>query len=97
LQQPLRHLRPSPTVVIMTDAPAKVAEAIQLARRTHGIVWQNIVFALGVKGVVIALGTVGIATLWEAVFADVAVALLAIINASRILHTSSEANPLKSG
>ncbi|PSN19516.1 cadmium-translocating P-type ATPase, partial [filamentous cyanobacterium CCP5] len=76
-------------VVIMTDAPAKVAEAIQIAHRTLRIVWQNILLAMGVKAIVIALGMVGIATLWEAVFADVGVALLAILNASRMIRTPS--------
>lgn len=73
-------------VVIMTDAPTKVAEAIAIARRTRRIVWQNIAMALGIKLVFIALGAIGLATLWEAVFADVGVALLAILNASRVLH-----------
>ena len=73
-------------VVIMTDAPSKVAEAIQIAHKTLRIVWQNIILAMAVKGVVIALGAIGIATLWEAVFADVGVALLAILNAGRILR-----------
>ncbi|MDJ1173659.1 heavy metal translocating P-type ATPase [Roseofilum capinflatum] len=73
-------------IVIMTDAPSKVAEAIQIAHRTLRIVWQNIIFALGVKGLFIALGAIGVATLWEAVFADVGVALLAILNAGRILR-----------
>ncbi|EAW37363.1 heavy metal translocating P-type ATPase [Lyngbya sp. PCC 8106] len=76
-------------IVIMTDAPSKVAEAIKIGKKTHKIVWQNILFALGVKGVFILLGIVGIATLWEAVFADVGVALLAILNASRVLKTQS--------
>ena len=74
-------------VVIMTDTPSKVAEAIAIARRTLRIVWQNIIIALGVKVVFIALGAIGVATLWEAVFADVGVALLAILNASRVLQT----------
>ena len=73
-------------VVIMTDAPSKVAEAIHIAHRTLRIVWQNIVLALGIKAVFIALGAVGLASLWAAVFADVGVALLAILNASRILR-----------
>jgi Cd2+/Zn2+-exporting ATPase len=73
-------------VVLMTDAPSKVAEAIQVARRTHAIVWQNIAIALIVKGVFIGLGILGLATLWEAVFADVGVALIAIFNASRVLR-----------
>lgn len=73
-------------VVIMTDAPSKVAEAIQMARKTHRIVVQNIVLAMGIKGLFILLGIVGVATLWEAVFADVGVALLAILNATRVLR-----------
>ncbi|MBF2050733.1 MAG: cadmium-translocating P-type ATPase [Elainella sp. C42_A2020_010] len=72
-------------VVIMTDAPSKVAEAIQVARKTHSIVWQNIIFAMGIKAVFIVLGILGVATMWEAVFADVGVALLAILNATRVL------------
>ncbi|MBE9226254.1 cadmium-translocating P-type ATPase [Phormidium sp. LEGE 05292] len=72
-------------VVIMTDAPSKVAEAIQVAKKTRQIVIQNIVMAMAIKGLFIALGAIGIATLWEAVFADVGVALLAIFNASRVL------------
>ncbi|UBF24346.1 cadmium-translocating P-type ATPase [Kovacikia minuta CCNUW1] len=71
-------------VVLMTDAPSKVAEAIDLARKTRQIVVQNIVVALAIKALFIALGTIGVATLWEAVFADVGVALLAILNATRI-------------
>lgn len=61
-------------VVLMADAPSKVAEAIQVARKTRRTVWQNIGLALGVKGLFIALGIVGVATMWEAVFADVGVA-----------------------
>lgn len=72
-------------IVLMTDAPSKVAEAIQVARRTHAIVLQNIVFALAVKGIFIALGVFGLASMWEAVFADVGVALAAIFNATRVL------------
>lgn len=70
----------------MTDAPSKVAEAITIARRTLRIVWQNIIIAMSVKALFIALGAIGIATLWEAVFADMGVALLAILNASRVLR-----------
>lgn len=73
-------------VVLMTDAPSKVVEAIQIARKTHVIVWQNIVFALAIKGIFIALGIFGYATMWEAVFADVGVALAAIFNATRVLR-----------
>jgi len=73
-------------VVIMTDAPSKLAEAIEVARKTRSIIWQNIILALGVKGVFIALGAIGAATMWEAVFADMGVALLAILNATRAMR-----------
>ncbi len=73
-------------VVLMDDAPSKVAEAIVIARKTHTIVWQNIILAMAVKALFILLGAIGVATLWEAVFADVGVALLAIFNASRVLR-----------
>ncbi|MBD2772083.1 heavy metal translocating P-type ATPase [Iningainema tapete] len=75
-------------IVIMTDAPSKVAEAIQVGRKTHKIVWQNIILAMSVKGVFIALGALGLATLWEAIFADVGVALLAIYNSTRVLKVN---------
>lgn len=73
-------------VVLMEDAPGKLATAIEIARRTKQIVWQNIVFALGVKGFFIMMGTFGMAGIWEAVFADVGVTLLAVLNASRTLR-----------
>ena len=66
-----------------------VADGIEIARRTRSIVWQNIAFALGTKGLVLALGAFGMATMWEAVFADVGVALLATLNAARILKTGT--------
>jgi Cd2+/Zn2+-exporting ATPase len=72
-------------VVLMTDEPSKLIDAMDIARFTKNIVWQNIVFALGVKTVFLILGAFGIATMWEAVFADVGVSLLAILNAMRIL------------
>jgi Zn2+/Cd2+-exporting ATPase len=78
----------SADVVLMTDAPSKVAEAISIARKTHTIVWQNIILAMAVKGLFILLGAIGIATLWEAVFADVGVALMAILNATRVLKVN---------
>ena len=78
-------------VVIMTDAPSKVAEAIQLAHRTLRIVWQNIILAMLIKALFIALGAIGLASLWAAVFADVGVALLAILNSSRISREPSKA------
>ncbi|HID11285.1 MAG TPA: cadmium-translocating P-type ATPase [Candidatus Latescibacteria bacterium] len=73
-------------VVIMTDAPSKVAEAIEIGRKTHKIVWENIGLAFAVKGVFIVLGVLGLATMWEAVFADVGVALIAIFNVTRVLR-----------
>lgn len=71
-------------VVIQTDQPSKVAAAIRIGRRTRAIVRQNIVFAIGVKVLVMALGLAGMANLWGAVFADVGVALLAVLNATRV-------------
>lgn len=70
-------------VVILDDSPARLVELLHIAARTRTIVWQNIALALGIKGVFIALGIVGLSGLWEAVFADVGVALLAVLNASR--------------
>jgi Zn2+/Cd2+-exporting ATPase len=72
-------------VVLMTDAPSKVAEAIRVGKKTHAIVLQNIIFALTVKAIFIGLGLMGLATMWEAVFADVGVALVAIFNATRVM------------
>lgn len=71
-------------VVIQTDQPSKIVTAIKIGKATNNIVWQNIVLAFGVKIIVLALGAWGIASMWEAVFADVGVALLAILNAVRI-------------
>ena len=76
-------------VVLMDDKPSNISRAIRLARRTMGIVWQNIVFALGVKLVVLVLAAVGIANMWLAVFADVGVAILAILNAMRCMNVNS--------
>lgn len=73
-------------IVIMTDEPSKIATAVKIAKRTRNIVWQNIIFALGVKGLVLLLGAFGIATMWEAVFSDVGVTLLAVLNAMRVLR-----------
>jgi Cd2+/Zn2+-exporting ATPase len=72
-------------VVIMTDEPSKIVLAIKIAKRTKAIVMQNIVFALGVKIVILILGAFGIATMWEAVFGDVGVALIAVLNAMRAM------------
>ena len=73
-------------VVIQTDQPSRVAEAVTLGRRTRRIVTQNIAFAIGVKVLVMILGVLGIANLWEAVFADVGVALLCVLNALRLMR-----------
>ena len=67
-------------VVLMSDEPSRLAQAISIARRTRVVVWQNIIVAFAVKVTVLLLGGLGMASLWEAVFADVGVALLAIIN-----------------
>ena len=72
-------------VVLMDDKPSKIAMAIRIARRTRRIVFQNIVFALAVKLLVLLLGAAGDATMWEAVFADVGVSVIAILNATRAL------------
>jgi len=71
-------------IVLMSDEPSRLYEAIKIARRTRSIVWQNISFALGVKGVFLTIGAIGMVTMWEAVFADVGVALLAILNSTRV-------------
>ncbi|MCQ4637597.1 heavy metal translocating P-type ATPase [Anaerovorax odorimutans] len=73
-------------VVIMTDEPSKIAAAMQISRKTLRIVYQNIIFALGIKGLVLILGALGIASMWAAVFADVGVAVIAILNAIRALR-----------
>ena len=73
-------------IVLMNDDPDDIARAIHLARRTMGIVWQNIVFALGVKFAVLVLAAFGIANMWMAVFADVGVAVIAILNAMRAMN-----------
>ncbi len=72
-------------VVLMTDEPSKIVAAIRVARKTKVIVWQNIIFAMGVKVIVLALAASGIATMWEAVFGDVGVTVIAILNAMRAM------------
>lgn len=76
-------------VVLMTDEPRKLVSAIKIAKRTNRIVWQNIIFAFGVKVIVLLLGAGGLATMWEAVFADVGVALIAVFNAMRVLNVKN--------
>jgi Cd2+/Zn2+-exporting ATPase len=72
-------------VVLMADSLEKVNQALELGKRTRTIVWQNILIALGIKLVFIVLGVLGIATMWEAVFGDVGVTILAVFNATRVL------------
>ena len=80
-------------VVIQTDQPSRVADAVTLGHRTRRIVIQNIVFAIIVKVLVMVLGVMGIATMWEAVFADVGVALLCVLNSLRLMHTPKQSTP----
>lgn len=72
-------------IVIMTDEPSKIAEAIKIAKKTKRIVMQNIIFALSVKIAILVLATFGISTMWEAVFGDVGVALIAVLNSMRAM------------
>ena len=74
-------------VIIQTNQPSKIATAIKIGKATRHIVWQNIALAFTVKVIVLILGADGLATMWEAVFADVGLALLAILNAVRIQRT----------
>ena len=75
-------------VVLMDDSPMKMAEAVSIAKQTRRIVWQNIVLAFTVKGIFILFGAMGMATMWEAVFADMGTALLAVANSTRIISKS---------
>jgi len=75
-------------IVLMNDNPDDIAKAIDVARRTMRIVWQNIIFALGIKFAVLVLAAFGIANMWMAVFADVGVAVIAILNAMRAMNVS---------
>lgn len=76
-------------VVIMTDEPSKIASAIKIAKKTRSIVMQNIAFALGIKIIVLVLVTIGMGTMWEAVFADVGVTILAVLNAMRAMKVEN--------
>ena len=75
----------SADVVLMDDKPSKIADAMKIARKTMRIVWENIIFALGVKAVILILGAFGIANMWIAVFGDVGVLIIAILNAMRCM------------
>ncbi len=74
----------------MSDEPSRLHKAVLIAKKTRWIVWQNIGLALGVKGIFLTMGALGMATMWEAVFADVGVALLAILNSTRILRIKKQ-------
>ncbi|HZK57139.1 MAG TPA: heavy metal translocating P-type ATPase, partial [Clostridia bacterium] len=76
-------------VVLMTDEPMKLISAIKIAGRTNRIVWQNILFAIAVKIIILVSGAGGIATMWEAVFADVGVALIAVLNSMRVMKVDN--------
>ena len=75
-------------IVLMDDKPSKIVDAMEISRKTLRIVHQNIVFALGIKVLVMILGALGLANLWEAVFADVGVSVIAILNAARALKVN---------
>lgn len=77
-------------IVLMDDKPSNIAKAILVARKTMGIVWQNIVFALGVKIIILVLAALGIANMWLAVFGDVGVSIIAILNAMRAMNVKGE-------
>ena len=77
-------------VVLMDDRPSKIAQAMRVARKTMRIVWQNIVFALGVKVLILLLAAVGIGNMWLAVFGDVGVAMIAILNAMRCMRVEKD-------
>ena len=75
-------------IVLMDDKPSKIAAAIRISKKTRRIVRQNIVFALAVKAAVLLMGALGVANMWEAVFADVGVSVIAILNAMRALKST---------
>ena len=72
-------------VVLMNDSLMKMAEAVSIARQTRRIIWQNIILAFSVKGIFILFGAIGMATMWQAVFADMGTALVAVANSTRII------------
>ena len=76
-------------VVIMDDKPSKIIKAIKIAKKTNKIIWQNIIFALFIKIIILIFGALGMANMWEAVFGDVGVTLIAVINSSRILKNKN--------
>jgi Cd2+/Zn2+-exporting ATPase len=83
-------------VVLMNDSPMKMAEAVSIAKQTRRIIWQNIILAFAVKGIFILFGAMGLATMWEAVFADMGTALIAVANSTRIIGKNDLMIPFKS-
>ena len=77
-------------IVLMTDEPSKIMDAIQLSKKTMKIVKENIIFAISVKILVLILSAFGLSTMWEAVFADVGVSVIAILNALRVLYVKKK-------
>jgi Cd2+/Zn2+-exporting ATPase len=75
-------------VVLMTDSPLKMVDAVKIARQTRRIVWQNIVMALSIKLLFVVFGAMGMASMWEAVFADMGVSLAAVANSTRMLSAT---------
>ena len=75
-------------VVLMTDDPSKIVQAVHIGKHTRSIILQNIIMALGIKLIFVGLGSMGLAGMWEAVFADMGVAVLAVLNSSRALNVS---------
>ena len=73
-------------IVLMTDEPSKIVDTIKLSKKTMKIVKENIIFAISIKVLVLILSAIGISTMWEAVFADVGVSIIAILNALRVLN-----------
>ena len=73
-------------IVLMDDDPLKISKAIKISKKCIGIVYQNIIFALAVKFTCLVLGAIGIADMWLAIFADVGVMIIAVLNATRALH-----------
>ena len=74
-------------IVLMTDEPSKLVTAIRIARKTHRIVWENIILALGVKFLILILAAFGFATMWAAVFGDVGVTMIAVLNSIRVISS----------
>ena len=77
-------------IVIMTDEPSKIINAMRLSKKTMKIVKENIIFAISIKVLVLLLSALGVSTMWEAVFADVGVSIIAVVNALRVLNVKNK-------